>query len=320
MELVRDCEKMQFLFSNFPEIIFCFINLTLKDSTALKKAYMGNKIYIHIGMPKTGSTWLQTEFFPKVDSHDIIYKERFRKLMYYLTDKDKIITYENYVGYSHLVKNRNLDGWLKTRDKAFSNLSKLFPNADIILVVREQVELIRSLYNQYVKVGESVNFEDYWDCKRKYTIDKEALLYRRLIEELKASFRGRILVLGFDLFKKDKGKFIEILSKYVGGINDIDFAINTENIINKSLKAREIRSLLFFYKYFGNAYNPEALIVLRKRLFKIMRYFVVKWLSIIFSNKSVESEEILKEIETYYSEDWKYISSRLDGGYFIIDR
>jgi hypothetical protein len=209
---------------------------------------MKNKIFIHIGMQKTGSTWLQTIVFPKIVSHDVVYKETFRELISKLSEKDKIISYENYVGYPHLLKIRGLNGWLETRKKSFSNLSELFPNADIILVVRKQSELIRSLYNQYIKVGGNITFYDYWmGNNNPYAIERNALMYRDLICDIKKYFSGRILIMNFDLFKNNKIRFFEVLSEFVGGLNPVDLKSDEVKIVNRSLPPNQIRALLFSY-------------------------------------------------------------------------
>jgi len=275
-------------------------------------------IYIHIGMQKTGSTWLQNNYFPKIESHDVICKQSFRHLFYDLNpDKDLIITYENYVGYPHPLPCRAWNGWMDTRDSAFKNLSSFFPSADIVLVIRRQPDFIKSLYNQYVKVGGNITFDDYWtgDCFNSF--EKGAIKYTDLVQQIDDNFKGRILVLDFDLFVNDKKRFSEVLNGFFGQVNTIDLTESYQSLVNKSLRWKDIRALLSAYKLFGNKYHPNARIKLHRRLFKALRWVSVNFYSAFFSNETAVSEEHLKSIEAYYSDDWTAITSLMKGGYFI---
>lgn len=280
---------------------------------------MSNKVYIHVGMQKTGSSWLQKVVFPQVRSHDVIYKESFRDLMYQLTDKNKIISYENYVGYPHFVASRGWNGWLKTRHAAFNNLSALFPCADIILVVRNQVDFVKSLYNQYIKVGGCISFADYWQGDGKLALEKQALMYEDLLDEMQQYFSGRILVMDFELFRKDKQDFLDLISNFVGGINDINIDGFERQLVNESLSPSQLRAMLCVSRILGNYYNPSALVSVHNRLFKFVRYLTVRVLSVCFSSNNIEDDQIMEEILHYYADDWKAISQRFQNGYFIVE-
>lgn len=279
---------------------------------------MSKKIYIHVGMQKTGSTWLQSEYFPKITTHDVIYKESFRNIFYGLTDKDLLITYENYVGYPHILKSEDRNGWMDTRSKAIRNLAAFFPKADIILVIRKQSSLIGSLYNQYIKVGGNITLKDYWKGDDKYSLEREALLYNDLIKDLKRHFKGRVLVLDFDLFIHDKNKFSTILSDFLGGVNSFDCKDSFSKKVNSSLRWKDINALLFLYKFVGNGHNPKVRFKLNNRSFKVARWFAIHMLSYFFPNTSSFSVELKSAMSVFYEADWQSVSDKMQDGYFIL--
>lgn len=276
------------------------------------------KVYLHIGMQKTGSTWLQNHYFPKIETHDVVYKESFRHMFYNLNpDKDLIITYENYVGYPHPLPSRKWNGWMETRDSAFKNLASFFPDADIILVVRRQPDFIKSLYNQYVKVGGNITFDDYWKGGCHNSFEKDAVKYTELLQHISDNFNGRILVINFDLFVKDKKRFSQVLNGFFGQVNAIDLTESYQSLVNKSLRWKDIRALLSAYKIFGNKYHPDAKIKLPNRVFKVLRWLSVNVYSRFFSNETAVNDEHVKSMESFYADDWAAITSMMKDGYFV---
>lgn len=130
-----------------------------------------SKIFIHVGLQKTASTFFQNEIFPFIQGLFYIGRpytqenKAFNSLQYadealYNSSllqkeieairseariKPTLISDELFSGYAF---------WgFANRGSIAKRLSKAAPEAEIILFIRNQTDLIDSLYNQYVKIG-----------------------------------------------------------------------------------------------------------------------------------------------------------------------
>ena len=132
---------------------------------------MHNKeIYIHLGLHKTGSTFLQKVLF-KANAKSIgfldVRKEllEFRNYLIFTNDLEWDLSHALKL-FEESVNSSSAKCVLSeemfcgnpfhncmTRKMIFDRLNSLFPNAKYIIVLRNQYDLINSLYLQYVKRG-----------------------------------------------------------------------------------------------------------------------------------------------------------------------
>lgn len=122
-------------------------------------------IYVHIGYPKTASTWLQQNFFPFIQNayypprakvipqiirqNSLAFNPRSLQELYNKVKQDHLIlSSENLVGTSY---NFGLNGYL-TAEHAHK-IYNIFPEATILLFIRRQQDIIASNYVQYIKGG-----------------------------------------------------------------------------------------------------------------------------------------------------------------------
>jgi Sulfotransferase domain len=129
------------------------------------------KVFIHVGLPKTASTLLQEIVFPALKPMTYISRpytqenHAFNKLQYaddslYAAEElrdeiDNIIALEP--GNKVLISDELLSGApfynFINRGLIAKRLAEILPHAEVILFLRGQKDIIRSLYNQYVKIG-----------------------------------------------------------------------------------------------------------------------------------------------------------------------
>jgi hypothetical protein len=129
------------------------------------------KVFIHVGLPKTASTLLQQIVFPELKNVTYISRpytqenHAFNKLQYAdeslyaaaeLRDEiNRIITFERTE--KVLISDELLSGApfynFLNRGLIAKRLAEILPGAEVILFLRGQKDIIRSLYNQYVKIG-----------------------------------------------------------------------------------------------------------------------------------------------------------------------
>lgn len=171
------------------------------------------KTYIHIGYPKNASTTLQMDIFPNIkdafylgriynsdqpfvskeisetihsissrDSIDFSYAETEEKIRSFVRDMNiqsekMIISWE---AFSHNVADRKLIA---------ERLNKLFPEANILIIIRNQMESLQSMYAFLVcQLGRNINVSygrPSVESFEKWILEQEDFLCRSYISTLK---------------------------------------------------------------------------------------------------------------------------------------
>lgn len=272
---------------------------------------MNKDIYIHIGLPRAGSTFLQDKVFNNLPHDKVCYnpKEisqellpefmRFVQADNLLTDervnqlsKDIESVFERINQKKILISNEGLCGldfklWQNT-DVFFDVIKKLFPKAKILIVLRNQVEWIESLYYLSIKYGYLVPFNEFINYSSKngfeseisnfWTVDVFNLDFNRLINTYKNDFK--LYVLNFDdLIKHPEeyiNKFEQILGEKIITFPKIE-KVN-QGMTKGTLKISGVISQVLFYKIFWKeriAFLPRYrnLTKLQKVQWKMLRLY-----------------------------------------------
>jgi len=298
------------------------------------------KTFIHIGLPKTGTTFLQNVVFPALENITLIttpityYNEDFVKLksaddslLNHETLKESIIN--QCKGENILISDEFLSGFPMhlcniNRSIIAKRLQYIFPDATIIIFLRGQKDILYSLHNQYIKIkagtkriGEFYKHPQFaelfkTEVGRKletpfpyYTHNSVAhldtFLYFELISLYQSLFKNVEIFLYEDLLNKPKETLLKLSN--ITGKNystDIEKLINKK--INKSLNQKELEYELF---------HRLAKFVVRKRwITKIM--FPLYYQFYIKSLKNRERKYIDKVCKTYFTENNRKLLSQLN--------
>ncbi len=130
-------------------------------------------VIIHIGMPKTGSTFLQWDVFRHAKDINFIFrgpalnkivagiKDRKVKLPSLATKVEQFL----YEDKPNFISEENLycDMWTKedNRYEYLERIKQLFPKARVIFGTRDGEKMLVSWYKQYVAVGGTLSFEEF---------------------------------------------------------------------------------------------------------------------------------------------------------------
>lgn len=169
----------------------------------------GNNLYIHIGLHKTGTTFLQQEVFPKLKNVNYISKYNRQGSLHLITtkfSKDKI----NLFSEEHLTRQNYLDDGQASMSEIAERIHKLFPEAKIILTLRNKDDWLKSLYNQYARTRGIKSFEEWY----KDVFDKEDLNFEKF-EKLLNDLFDDVLVLNYELLKKDSDLFVKKICEFM---------------------------------------------------------------------------------------------------------
>lgn len=187
---------------------------------------------IHIGYHKTASTWLQKHFFSRGDIgahrvkadlgfHDVhplhfsaaAYKNHYHpRLLEVDRDHVPVISNERLSGHPH-------SGGFDCKEIA-DRLKAVFPNAKILMVIREQRDAILSSWFQYVKKGGTGSLKNYLRPRADGHVPlfhRDHFSYDGLISYYQNLFgRERVKVLTFELFRGEPTLFLEQIARFGG--------------------------------------------------------------------------------------------------------
>lgn len=200
------------------------------------------EVYIHIGYPKTGTTALQNSFIYKLKEIDFLgqpltrLNSEMQKVVHEITDCEILEFDETNVSKNInklLSNNKKLiisEESLSTgsslsgrvcRYEIAKRLKILFPNAKIIIVIREQKSIIKSFYLQKKKtdINFKMTFDEWFNFNRKNQHKEnffQYFYYDKLVELYKNLFgKDKIKILLFEEFKNDQEYFIKKLINFL---------------------------------------------------------------------------------------------------------
>jgi hypothetical protein len=201
----------------------------------------GRRVVIHCGLARTGTSTLQQHVFPAVDGvtylglpapapaldwairhlcqADTLYLEAERlagvlskAIEAAAPDSTVVLSYENFLLY-------------KSKDKGLiaERLKALFPDAEVLIVLRRQESMVVSRYltnmRKQIKHGALIPFDEWWEVERReaYRSVFDDLQYARMVDYYGRLFgRERVHVLLFEQLQEDAAAYAEQLAALLG--------------------------------------------------------------------------------------------------------
>ena len=183
-------------------------------------------IILHVGLPKTGTTFLQEEIFRKMN---IKYIRDLNITSFATSDRKVIISHEGL----------SISDVFEPAYKKYmvaEYLKKIFPDAKIIVGIRDKDSWLRSMYSQYIRNGGGGSY-DYFISH----LDKEHLNFEKYINHLKMLFND-VFVYKFEEIVSDKARVVKEMCDFIGepvpDYRDKKYRV--------SLKPYQLRALRFF--------------------------------------------------------------------------
>lgn len=241
---------------------------------------MGKIPLIHIGYHKTASSWLQENlfdnpetnfqrFFPQSEIRDrLIMPNALDFKANDVIDYYKSITTEAPSDRISVLSNERLSGnphsgGYDSKEIA-DRLKQCFPEAKILIVIREQKSAIASSYTQYLRVGGPCSLEDYLEPSNQNLptvplFSYDHFNYLRLIKYYIELFgMGNVLVLPYELFAKDAKAFCSKICNFANSeeIAELPFSKRKNQRISTLSSTLLRQSNKLFAK---SRLNPSAL-------------------------------------------------------------
>lgn len=262
-------------------------------------------IFFHVGLGKTGSTYLQYHFFPKLQGVRYIQRTRYKQYRQIIEGSQD----------EKLLFSREFDRQLEEEVEKFAHH---FPETHAVLILRPPESWAASQYRRFVKNGFSGSFTDFIDVKGNNGFwDRDELLFSKKIRALEQHFGPDPLILPYQELKESPYRFFDRIAAYIGASYDRE-AID----LSPSHRSYNERQLKLMRKVAGKlALEPEP---------KRSRFKALKWLqewgrrSISYSllygshllpESSIPKEplirdEELEKVRSYCAEDYRYCLER----------
>lgn len=191
----------------------------------------------HTGFHKTGTTFLQNAFWPNVVGYNYTRKgssqiknillspysgcfnpSKVRQQILKVCSSPFICSSEEFSANPRLGGFNGL-----ARIESYRRIAKVFPEAKVVVMIREQKEMIKSLYVQYVKLGGTATINQFLDPHSRLRalnpgFSFEYYSYDKFIDEVLDFWpKEQIYLYNYDDLKANETGFLNKLSK------DLDF-------------------------------------------------------------------------------------------------
>lgn len=266
----------------------------------LKFSGQSKEIFFHVGLAKTGTTYLQHKFFPRLRGIKYIQRTKYRNFKYV-----QIMEKTDYKKY--LVSNE-FDRQLK---RELKNIASIFPHAKIIIVLRRHDSWIASQYKRRIKNGYSFSFKEFIDLEKDHGFWKQKDLYfYPMIKMIECEFKTQPLVLFYSDLKKDPYQFLEKISRFLDVTFDkdsINLSPKHRSFNEKQLKITRKFSRFFFSQDFK--YSERYWVSKFQRFFRMIPRYVILFSSLLIPNFLVDQSSLipkkeLEKVRNHYREDW----------------
>lgn len=223
-------------------------------------------IFLHIGLPRTATTFLQQEVFSKIENinfidgshpHNNPLKIVFKSIInsentkshllynYLIEDRLNLISYEGFFG-NYFCKEFN--SFQNTK-----NLFEIFPSSKIIFCLREYNSLIKSLYNLYIRKGGTKNFDKFVEKH----INQNNFIFNNYVDYLYKLFgKHNVFIYNFEDFNINPIDNIKSICSFM----QVDVPSFKNRKVMKSFSDDQLKVIKLLNNLFKTNFNSNGLI------------------------------------------------------------
>ena len=163
---------------------------------------MNKEVYLHIGFPRTGTTFLQQEVFPKIEG--LHFQHTMEKPFVPVPGKN-LWSNEDFCGKPYIRSDFDRKCYLY-------GLSRLYPKAKVIIGIRDKESLFKSMYTIFVKAGWAASYEKAREIMEVKYGDFDAIF--QLVYDLFG--KNNTYIYRFEDFVENKRDCIDGICKFMG--------------------------------------------------------------------------------------------------------
>jgi hypothetical protein len=247
------------------------------------------KPILHIGYPKTGSTWFQRRYYPNILNAVYLERSIVQELFiapgaFEFDEKKAKSFFEKYTGDRLIICEELLLGRLKPggvkghlTKEVGRRLKAVFPEATIILFLRNQMDALASSYLQYIKAGGNYGIKRYLllgkesnsAYKKLVLLGPEYFLYHKILDFYSDLFgKENVHIYLYEDFEKNINEFIYLFGETYDlnvNIDQLDFQrvnsgyrrylIPLKKIINSFTRQGSLFKYYIFHVPYVNNYS-----------------------------------------------------------------
>lgn len=219
-----------------------------------------NKAVLHIGFPKTGSTWFSAKYYPAAGNIQYFdpggYLHGIARPGFEInksqSSKISVLQHPELTGISRFVWDGNF-----SRSRIIAeNLKRNFPDSTVVVFIRNQIDFLASAYIYYVKRGGTYKPGDIFEkiVSKKIEFDLNFLNYSDLIGLYYEVFgKTNVNIYLFEDFKSNPETFVKRFTDKYGF--QVDTAALDYTPMNEKLRTGLMKLLLFTNRFTKPA-NP----------------------------------------------------------------
>lgn len=254
------------------------------------------KSYFHIGMSKTGSTYLQKYVFPYLNDFQYFKKHD------YLKYKTEIDTSKK------LLFSNEKDRGIK---KEIDEIKRYRPQSKVIIVFREHFDWIKSKYKYYIRKFGHLGFKDYYETVLIPELNMHENYFTSIIEKLENNFPGRCLYMTYDTFKKNPDFFFQRLHRFMQTEGQEEYVRKVVKPAFSNKQLHYIRKFNRLYTFDKPGYSKNLKSKLNYKYHELLLHTVAQ-LSKAIPVKGASIEQEISDnktaIRTKYKKDWEQVT------------
>jgi len=262
---------------------------------------MNKKIFFHVGLGKTASTFLQEQVFPFFKDVEYIHRNyRYQRVEEIISEGEE---------FRYFVS-REFD---QQFEQEVTKFAKHSPDAKIIIVFRRHDGWIASQYRRFFKNGHLIPFNHFFDLENdKGVFKKKDLDYSHYLQIVEDNFTQKPLVLFYEDLKENPIVFFDRIAEVIGityDMADINLKNRHSSYSEKQLKALRhvgnyvnlrkdnIRNKLgyIFTRFYTNTVRYNTLF--------LAKYLPENW----FGKEPLIATSELDDVRNYYEKDWEAV-------------
>ncbi|MBT3647406.1 MAG: hypothetical protein HN542_04105 [Flavobacteriales bacterium] len=258
----------------------------------------------HLGLEKTGSTFLQLTVFQNLEGVSYHRKSRFKLF-------EKIVA--DYPEANHLFT-------FETDRELFPSIDKIVktrPDAKVILILRRQDSWLSSKYYYHIRKHGFKTLKEFFNLETgEGEWEKEEFLLRPKIEYLESHFTTPILFLNYDELKKSPEQYVQLILDYCGA--KLKPGVDLHKRRKRAFSVKQNRVLMAFNKLYKYEHLGSKSRFWNKLWYKYREFLlhIVAFLAqfvpgFLVSDEALVDKDYLEQVKAHYQEDWEFALSRV---------
>jgi len=260
------------------------------------------EIYFHVGLPKTASTFLQRNVFPKLQGIRFVKKHAFRR-------------YHKHVRrcrQPRILFSTELNIGKHRTDEKIKRFAASYPDARPIILLRRHDRWLRSKYKQHIRKHGWLSFDEFFNLQDTGKVKISELVYMDKIRFLNNLFHYPAIVFFQEDLLSNPWDAIDRISRVTGATysrENIDTNRVKPSYSNKQLKA--MRRFNRKIRFEDPPDDQHKIVRQTRKKFHAFLLHSVAYLSYLWPGKWMKHEgELipggrLDQIRTHFETDWQ---------------